>query len=225
MLWGGQTVVLRISIVEPDVPFLLSKFVFKCLGARIDLDSNTIEFNKLNGALETLHDLSSGHVAIELVKPNVGAPKVSDNTLKLCADGEEEVTVENEQWRKRLNACARSHGTHVVDIPGCSHLQETDDGDDETLKCCSETDEQEEDASLFYFDVLNNSSALTLKNKNMRGRAAPLFNELMPGWRARARDIVPSYQRRHVVFNKETDAAKFVPGMEFDGGATQSGSI
>ena len=35
--------------------------------------------------------------------------------------------------------------------------------------------------------------------KVRRTRAAPFFNELMPGWRARARDIVPSSSRRNSV--------------------------
>ena len=67
--WGGHTVVLRVSVVDPDVPFLLSKGVFKRLGAQIDLEVNECVFRRLNRGVEMLHDLTSGHVGIELVKP------------------------------------------------------------------------------------------------------------------------------------------------------------
>jgi hypothetical protein len=37
VVWGGIVVVLKFSIVAPAVPFLVSKFVFKRIGALIDL--------------------------------------------------------------------------------------------------------------------------------------------------------------------------------------------
>ena len=50
--WGDHSVVLRVSVIDPDVPFLLSKGVFKRLGAQIDLESNECVFKKLNGGVE-----------------------------------------------------------------------------------------------------------------------------------------------------------------------------
>ena len=61
-------VILRISIIDQSVPVLLSKHVFKRLGAKIDLEDNAIEFRRFPGKTEPIHDLRSGHVAIQLLK-------------------------------------------------------------------------------------------------------------------------------------------------------------
>ena len=49
VVWARVVVILRISIINQSVPTLLSKFVFKRLGARIDLDDNSIEFKRFPG--------------------------------------------------------------------------------------------------------------------------------------------------------------------------------
>ena len=46
VVWARVVVILRISIIDQSVPTLISKFVFKKLGARIDLDENRIEFKR-----------------------------------------------------------------------------------------------------------------------------------------------------------------------------------
>jgi len=48
--WAKQIVVLRISIVDHEVPFLISKYVFKSLGALIDLDANEVTFKKFQSS-------------------------------------------------------------------------------------------------------------------------------------------------------------------------------
>ena len=47
VLWGQAVVVLRVSIVENDVPCLISKFVLKQFGAVVDLESNHVVFKKV----------------------------------------------------------------------------------------------------------------------------------------------------------------------------------
>ena len=60
VVWAQVAIVLRISTIDQAVPTLLSKYVFKRLGARIDLDDNSIEFKRFPGVVESLYDLKSG---------------------------------------------------------------------------------------------------------------------------------------------------------------------
>ena len=89
MLWGGQVVVLRISIVPPEVPCLISKPVFKRLGAILDLDSNVMTLKRIGNVIEPLYDLVTGHVGVEIVKPNVDPPKVSQEAWDMCKNARE----------------------------------------------------------------------------------------------------------------------------------------
>ena len=89
VLWGQAVVVLRVSIVENDVPCLISKFVLKQLGAVIDLESNHVVFKKVTQKQEALHDLETGHVAIELIKSGQQPPEVGSEAIQICRDGQE----------------------------------------------------------------------------------------------------------------------------------------
>jgi len=72
-VWAEVVLIIRISIVEWDpVPFLISKYALKRIGANIDLDEGLLSFKRLSKGVEHLHDLESGHVAVELVK--LGSP-------------------------------------------------------------------------------------------------------------------------------------------------------
>ena len=73
--------ILRISIIDQSVPFLVSKFVFKRLGAKIGLDDNDIEFKRFPEKHEPIYDLKSGHVAIQLLKGDDRAPEVPQEAL------------------------------------------------------------------------------------------------------------------------------------------------
>ena len=66
VVWAEHVVVLRVSVVSPDVPFLLSKSVFKRLGAQIALGARVCLFRQLDEKSEALHDLPTGHVGIQL---------------------------------------------------------------------------------------------------------------------------------------------------------------
>ena len=196
LLWGGQVVILRISIVPPEVPCLISKFVFKRLGAVLDLDSNTLLLKRLNNAIEPLYDLVTGHVGIEIVKPNVEPPKVSLEAMELCKDGEE-VTVDDAKYRRLLPVFEVRHDVHVVDLPETRHIS-FEEQPTETSTCNPETQtdiekgfSEDEHQSEYLTKLLTKDRS----SLNPRMRAAPFFQELAPGWRARARNIVPSYKR------------------------------
>ena len=62
VLWAAQVFVLRVSIVEAEVPFLISKYVIKRLTGVLDFDSNEMILKKLSQKPEPLYDLESGHV-------------------------------------------------------------------------------------------------------------------------------------------------------------------
>ena len=96
VIWAQQTVLLRFSIVQANVPFLVSKFVFKKLGGVIDLESNELRLKRVGTGIETLYDLQSGHVAVELVKPGIRPPTVTEEAMEICKDGEE-VTVDDHE--------------------------------------------------------------------------------------------------------------------------------
>ena len=92
--WGKEVLVLRFSIVEQDVPFLVSKYVMKRIGGVLDLDENLLTLKRLGGAKEQIYDLITGHVGLELAKEGGKPPMASQETLDHCLDGEE-VAVEN----------------------------------------------------------------------------------------------------------------------------------
>ena len=79
--WAGVTVLIRVFVIAQSIPTLLSKYLFKRLGAVLDLDENECRFKRIGGGIERLHDLPSGHTAIELLKhPREPTPKVSAST-------------------------------------------------------------------------------------------------------------------------------------------------
>ncbi len=198
--WGGIVFGIRFSIVPPQVPFLISKYVFKRLACKIDLDDNELEFKRFGNQRETLYDLPSGHVAIELIKQDVKPPEISAETMELCKQGEE-VAANDPEIRKRLaNIPHYDNRTHVVQLPSYGTPTVTfdltaDDSESELADCesASETGNEtgtEYEISEFLTDLTKN----TLKH-HTRTRAAPFFNELSPGWRARAIDLAPPYRR------------------------------
>ena len=84
----------------------------------------------------------------------------------------------------------KSHGTHVVALPeDDKHGMSADDEDHSTL----ETKQEEETSS--DEDQEHVLKAFGTHHLNPRSRAAPIYNELLPGWRARARDLTSSYHR------------------------------
>ena len=188
-MWGNVTAVIRFSIVEPTVPFLVSKFVFKRLGGVLDLDQNELLLRRLHSASEPLYDLVAGHVGVELVKPGVNPPVCSQETIKLCIEGDE-VTVDNPELRKQLaNYVTPEHGTHMVALPEASTVTFADDNErEETTYDLSDT--EDEAVNDFLVELTNSRKKKPL---HTRTRAAPFYDELAPGWRARARDLAPPF--------------------------------
>ena len=90
---GKVAIVIRFSIVPPEVPFLISKFVFKRLGVILDLDDNELVLKRFGidqaRAVEPLYDLMSGHVVVELVPEGKAPPQISEETLDLVSSGHE----------------------------------------------------------------------------------------------------------------------------------------
>ncbi|MDP7646549.1 MAG: hypothetical protein QGH82_00500, partial [Candidatus Woesearchaeota archaeon] len=200
VVWGDIVVVIRFSIVPPQVPFLVSKYVFKRLAVRLDLDDNELQFKRFNNQSEPLYDLPSGHVAIELVKANIQPPEVDPATMELCQAGEE-VTVNDPEMRKRLaNIPQWDNKTHVVQLPNYGSRTisfdvpqeegETDFGNDENMSETEKEDVANTEVSEYLTDLCAGKHKL-----NARTRAAPFYNELAPGWRARALDLAPPYRR------------------------------
>ena len=62
--WGGVVVILRLSVIDHSIPTLLSKHVFRRLGAIIDLNDYVLRLKGSDEAVEPLHDLKTGHIAI-----------------------------------------------------------------------------------------------------------------------------------------------------------------
>ena len=54
--WGGVVVILRLSVIDHSIPTLLSKHVFRRLGAIIDFSKNVLRLRDFDGAVEPLHD-------------------------------------------------------------------------------------------------------------------------------------------------------------------------
>ena len=114
--WGNQTVVVRFSIVDKEVPFLISKFVMKRLGSVIDMDENYILFKRLQCSKEAIHDLPSGHVGPELVREGVEPPASYQTALQLCETGEE-VAVDDPELQQNLHPISFTHKAHATFIP------------------------------------------------------------------------------------------------------------
>ena len=101
------------------MPCLISKFVLKQLGAVIDLENNHVVFKKITALTEPLHDLETGHVAIELIKDGQDPPEVDPDAIEICKNGQE-VTMGNAALRQKLGHHQPSNGIHDVTWSGKS---------------------------------------------------------------------------------------------------------
>ena len=217
VIWGGVTVVIKFSIVPPLVPFLISKYVFKRLRANIDLDVNELTLKGFpQPCIEPLYDLVSGHVAVEITKKDCQPPALDAEAFGLC-EASEEVTVVDPLLRDKLaDVKTFDNKTHVVQIPSMptvSFDMTADDTESERelppLEQGTETEpeqdtDDDDNATEFLTKLCDGDRPI-----HARTRAAPMFNELAPGWRARAVDLVPSYLRRNAEgFPDDMDSAK-----------------
>lgn len=80
-------VVVRISVVEKDIPGLLSKYIFKTLGANIDIENNQAKFSRLGQVKEPLFELEGGHIASQLLKEGRYTPHKAEEAFKICRRG------------------------------------------------------------------------------------------------------------------------------------------
>jgi hypothetical protein len=71
VLWCNKQYVIRISIVEEEVPCLLSKRVLEAVGAVIDMGKHRITVGSAQESMP-LRALASGHVAMKLLHPKEG---------------------------------------------------------------------------------------------------------------------------------------------------------
>ena len=61
VVWAKVVLIMRISIVEFDpVPFLISKFALKRIGANIDLDEDQLSFKRFQGSEPHFESFSKG---------------------------------------------------------------------------------------------------------------------------------------------------------------------
>ena len=101
--------------------------------------------------------------------------------------------------------------------------------DDTSDKECSNNvvDASSEDWSEAEADYLTN--LVTPEKLNARSRAAPFYNELAPGWRARARFLAPPFTSRHANLHRgqmgesKAMAEGDLPGMDDSSDEDQSG--
>ena len=66
VFWGGKPWLIRVSIVERDVPCLLSKRVLATSGAIVNLADVKMTF-KSHESAEVIKELDTGHIAIDLL--------------------------------------------------------------------------------------------------------------------------------------------------------------
>ena len=78
---GGYTIVLRISIIDKDIPCLISRPVLKRLGCLIDMDDDNMIVKRLGNAQVPLHPVPSGHVAIDFFDSQ---PQPTPEAFDLC---------------------------------------------------------------------------------------------------------------------------------------------
>ena len=113
---GGVTLVLRVSIVERDVPCLLSRRALKSLGAIINFDDGNMVLKRVGSDEIDLIDVPSGHVAIDLLPSDVTLGQVSEEAW-LRLTGPVEVTLADGP-AEHLSAPAVVHECSIPwDIP------------------------------------------------------------------------------------------------------------
>ena len=192
------------------------------------MEENRIILKRLGNAVEAIHDLPSGHVGPELIKVNAPPPRVSEAAMARCRNGDE-VSVDKDAYQRNLVEMVREHGTHAVCLPkirkkvgfvpiGDAIGQSEPSGEDFDAgsekshdTACVDSDSSDGDyVSSFLMEVTKNSRPL-----RVRSRAAPFYQELAPGWRARARDLAPPFARDalHDHFDKAM-ATDPIHGME-----------
>ena len=84
---------MRISIIDGEVPCLISKRALKSHGAIIDLQQMVLTFSEMRGASMKLIDVGDAdtHVAIRVGRYPKGFPKheACERAVRKCLDGAE----------------------------------------------------------------------------------------------------------------------------------------
>ena len=88
---------------------------FRRLGAIIDLNDNVLRLKGFDEAVEPLHDLRTGHIAINFLKPKEVTPIVSNEALNICMNGQE-VTLADDELRKSMKIDKPSFGIHAISL-------------------------------------------------------------------------------------------------------------
>ncbi|CAK0869248.1 unnamed protein product [Prorocentrum cordatum] len=90
MEWDGKGAVIRISLVEEDVPPLISGGALKALEAHIHMKEAEITLGALSKARHKLRELPSGHLAMAAVSYGPGGPGAgAQEAVSRCRAGAE----------------------------------------------------------------------------------------------------------------------------------------
>ena len=88
-MWGDKSLMVRVSVVDRDVPFLISRAVLQRMQAVIDLGSHRLTTPLIPDVGLALIDLPSGHVAITLVAESQASQFSAGTARESCAAGAE----------------------------------------------------------------------------------------------------------------------------------------
>ena len=215
VVWGQHTVVVRISIVDKDVPRLLSRPAMGSLSMVLDLGRNVVTIGALQDTEVPLMSISTGHVAVSVLGSEEKRPRPTPEAFGICKAGREcaiadealdaqvVTRLENAQFFTSLNSDSESEDSDLEDdgvesskgeslfrgVPCAnSNLLSGDSSDDsggfEVHYACESSDDDDDGLGVTVADIRNIV-------RKTRARAEPFFKECSPGWRARAKGVLP----------------------------------
>ena len=233
IIWGESTFVLRVSVVDKDIPCLMSRPAMKRLCCQIDLGHSTVTVAGLGGAEVKLMDMPTGHVAAPIFGSDfqlhaAKTPQPTESAFDMCEKGAE-VAVCDLELEKKLepvvfSVCVHAVGLDMADTSD-SNRSEGSLGSDrgESLKqlmakgesdCTSGSDGSDRDNGIHV--TYDSMEDVRLLQRKSRMRAAPFFKECTPGWRARARGLVSPRTRLARGVDIDSDSLYDVPGAYFE---------
>lgn len=73
VLWCDRPLILRVSVVDNDVPCSISRRALQWLGAVIDLGKIEMRSSQLSGQ-KKVHEMTMGHVVVQLMDLDAASP-------------------------------------------------------------------------------------------------------------------------------------------------------
>ena len=89
VIWGPCTAIVRISIVEKDVPCLLSRPAMGLLSMVLDMANNSVTIGAMEDTVVSLRPIETGHVAIPVFGTESHRPQPTDTAFQICREGRE----------------------------------------------------------------------------------------------------------------------------------------